>query len=87
MKIRGEYLLSEIAGVPVAVPLGNQTSFHNTVKLNGTGKLLWEKLQAGASREDLVTALTAEYDVTADVAGKDVDLFTDNLRSLGILED
>lgn len=53
--------------------------------LSESGALLWEALQAGATKEQLVNRLTEEYDVTAEVAQNDVEAFLSGLAQQGVL--
>ena len=87
MKIRDGYMLSDVAGTPVVVPLGAHTSFHNMIKLNPTGKFLWEKLKEETTREALVDAMVAEYKIDRALATRDVDAFLASLSSFGALEE
>lgn len=87
MKIKDGYILSEVAGTAVVVPIDPDHTFRNMVKLNATGKLLWEKLLTGAETEDLVGAITEEYEVDEKTARADVLRFIDTLRAYGVLEE
>ena len=42
-------------------------------------------LENGATPEELVTAMTQEYDVSADVAARDVDKFLAQLREKALV--
>ncbi len=53
--------------------------------IEGSGVLLWTALEAGASREQLVTALVAEYGIDAGRAGTDVDGFLADLCTRGLV--
>ncbi len=53
--------------------------------LNGVGARIWELLARPASVEDLVTALTSEYDVDADAARAQVREFLAALRERNLL--
>ncbi len=86
MKIRDGYMLREVAGTAVVVPVGADNSFGGMLKLNGTGKFLWEHLMEETDKEKLLSALLAEYEITADVAAKDIDAFLAALAKLNILE-
>lgn len=86
MKIRDGYMLSEVAGTPVVVPLGAQTTFHNMIKLNATGKFLWERLSADTTREALIAAMVKEYEIDEAIAARDLDAFLASLESFGALE-
>jgi hypothetical protein len=87
MKIRDGYMLSEVAGTPVVVPLGTQGSFHNMIKLNATGKFLWERLQNDTTRAALADAMIEEYGIDRALAEKDLDAFLGTLASFGALEE
>lgn len=76
MKIKEEFLLREIAGNHVVVPIGEATlDFNGMMSLNETGAFLFEKLIKGASEEQLVEDLISTYDVERELAKKDVEDF------------
>ena len=87
MKIKAGYLLREVAGIAVVVPIMADAANQNMLKLNETGKLLWEKLIPGAEKAELLSALMAEYEVTAERAEADVAAFLGQLSAFGALED
>ena len=86
MKIRDGYIVREVAGTAVVVPLGADSTFHGMLKLNGTGCFLWEKLTEETDRDGLVSALLAEYEVEEELAARDVDAFLATLEKLNVLE-
>lgn len=55
------------------------------LRLNGTGATLWRALSTGADQDELVSALTSEYDVSADQAGRDVAAFVARLEASDLL--
>lgn len=86
MKIKEGYLLKEVAGNHVVIPVGN-VSFNGMLNLNETGVLIWKKLEEGCEESDLVSAFLAEYDVTEERAKEDISIFVEKLRKAGILYD
>lgn len=86
MKIKEGYLLKEVAGNHVVIPVGN-VSFNGMLNLNETGVLIWKKLEKGCDESDLVAAFLAEYDVTEERAKEDISVFIEKLRKAGILYD
>lgn len=86
MKIKEGYLLKEVAGNHVVIPVGN-VSFNGMLNLNETGVLIWKKLENGCEESDLVAAFLAEYDVTEERAKEDISIFVEKLRKAGILYD
>ena len=85
MKIRDNYMLSEVAGMPVVVPLGAESTFRNMIKLNDTGKFLWELLKEETSFDVLVSAMMEKYEIEEALASRDLAAFLDSLRAFGAL--
>jgi hypothetical protein len=55
---------------------------HSTyLSVNGTGLVIWPYLIAGTTLDALVELLLETFDVSEDVARRDVRLFVDTLRS------
>lgn len=54
---------------------------------NDSGLLLWRTLAAGTTRDELVEALTSNFDVDAATAERDVDAFLADLRERGLLDE
>ena len=87
MKINENFVLREIAESWVVIPVGEKSvDFNGMMNLNETGVLLWRKLEKGAEKEDLVSAITAEYEVSADDAANDIDVFIDVLKKVGCID-
>ena len=86
MKIKEGFMLREVAGFFLVVPLGAKASFQGMMKLNATGKLLWERLTEGATPAELVAALLAEYNVPEETACSDVQVFIGRLHKHGLFE-
>jgi hypothetical protein len=53
---------------------------------NPTGALIWQALVEGTTRDELVEAVVAEFDVDQPTAGTDVDAFLAELSRLGLLD-
>ncbi len=87
MKIKEDFILRKIAESYIVVPV-NQTAldFNGIINLNETGAFLFELLQNGAEREELVEKMLAEYDVTRDRAEKDIDIFIGKIKEADIIE-
>lgn len=87
MKINKEFILREIAGDYVIVPVGETAvQFNGMISVNETGAVLWKCLQEETDLEHMVQALTSEYDVSTDTAERDAEEFIALLRQHGILE-
>lgn len=87
MKIKGSYILRDVAGSHVVVPVGKTTAdFNGMITLNETGSFLWKQLSEEVEREELIARLTAEYEVTPAQAAADVDAFLQKLRNNDFLD-
>ncbi|MBR5309683.1 MAG: PqqD family protein [Oscillospiraceae bacterium] len=87
MKINENFVLREVADSWVVIPIGEKSvDFNGMMNLNETGVLLWRELEKGAEKEELVAAITAEYDVSEEVAAGDIDEFIEVLKKAGCLE-
>ena len=87
MRVKEGYILREVANQYIVVPTGNRTlDFNGIINLNKSGKFLWENLLTDTTIDKLVSLLTCKYDVSIEVATKDVNEFINNLNKHGILE-
>lgn len=88
MKINSNFTIRNIAGTWVALPLGEATiDFTGMITLNESGVLLWRALEEGATEDELVERLLAEYDgVTDEMAREDVQSFVKKLSDAGCIE-
>ena len=86
MKIRDGYMVREVAGTTVVVPLAADSSFNGMLKLNETGKFLWDALAKGAELDELVAGVLEEYDIDEATARADVEKFVESLKGVGALE-
>lgn len=85
MKLKTGFILREVAGQVVVLPTGDELDLNMMITLNDTGKFLWERLENGADKEELVAALLAEYDVDEETAKAGVDRFVEKLNANGFL--
>ena len=85
MKLKDGFIVREVAGQIVALPTGDDLDLNMMITLNDTGRFLWEKLENEVSKEELVTALLAEYDVDEATAKAAVLSFTAKLSANGFL--
>lgn len=87
MKIKDGYLLREVAGSFIVVPVGNGAiDFSGVISLNSVGAFLWGKMESGATKKELLEAVLNEYDVEKSVAEADIDEFVEKLKGADLLE-
>lgn len=87
MKIREGFLLRNVAGNNVVVPIGQATlDFNGMMSLNETGAFIFSKMLDGTTKEQLIEDLISEYEVEREIAQKDVDDFIEKVEGEGLLE-
>lgn len=88
MKVNQEFLLKEIAGSFVVIPVSSiLVDFDGMITLNETGVFLWRLLEEERTFEDLLTELQKEYDVDEKTAREDIAAFLDEIRAIKALEE
>ena len=81
MKIKEGFIIREVAGSFVVVAVGSAAKeFSGIINLNETGAFLWKALEKGATKDELVAKLLAEYEVDEATARADVDAFVQKLQ-------
>lgn len=88
MKISKQFLLRNVAGRNVIVPVGSAVlDFNAMITVNETGAFLFSLLQENdMTEEQLVDAITAEYDVSKEKATEDIKAFCEKIVAAGITE-
>ena len=82
MKINGEFILREVVDEYVLIPVGDTAlRFSGIIGLNPVSAFIWQKLQEGEEREELLAAILDEFEVSREQAGKDLDEFLEQLRN------
>lgn len=85
MKLKEGFVLRTVSGQTVVLPSGGVTNLDMMITLNDTGKFLWERLAAGAEKDELMDALLAEYDVDRERAEESVEAFVTRLKEFDFL--
>ena len=87
MKIKDGFVLRQVAGSYLVISAGGDSvDFNGMITVNETGAFLWEKLTEGASKDELLDAMLAEYEIDAETAGADIEEFIKLLEDNELLE-
>lgn len=87
MKFKGQFALRNMGDFSVVVAVGECVKDYNCmITLNQSGTVLWQALQNGADENELVNGLLKEYDVSKEIAKKDVENFLNTLKKANIIE-
>lgn len=85
--IKGTYTLRQIAGEYLAIPIGNEAGDNaNIVILNPVSQIIWGKLENGADFDEILQAVTAEFNVEKEEATADIKEFLDGLEQADLLK-
>lgn len=87
MKISSEYIIRDIAGDYIIVPIGQAAfDFQGLITVNEIGVYIWKLLQENEmSFNDLILNILDEYDVSREIAIKDTIEFLNQLIKHKIL--
>lgn len=87
MKIIKEFMLREIAGEAMLIPVGKTvTEFKGMISLNGVAAFIWSNLEKVETEEELIALILEKYDVSEEEAAKDVHGLCTALREVGFIE-
>lgn len=86
MHIKENFVLREIAGEYIIVPVGNTTlNFNGLMTVNEVGMFIWQQLQEEITEEELLARVLAEYEVDEETAKADIDEYLERLSQAGII--
>lgn len=86
MKIKDGFMIKEIAGIWVVVPVGAKaTEFMSIASLTETGALIWNMIEKGATKEQIIQAILSEYNIDEATARADFDAFIAKAADKGFL--
>lgn len=87
MKISSNYVIREIAGDYIIVPIGQAIfDFQGLITVNEIGAFIWKLLQENdLTLNEIETAIKDEYEVESSVVKKDVIDFLNQLIKYRIL--
>ena len=88
MKTSNEFIMREIAGEYVLVPIGKRAlTFQGLVTMNEVGALIWEMMEKESDIDQIVSGILDEYEVDEQTVRKDVLDFIGFLKDCQIIED
>ena len=87
MKIKDGFILRNVAGNNVVVPIGQAPiDFNGMISLNDTGAFIFEQMLNEITRDELVQAVINEYGIDGELAQKDVDAFIEKIKGEDLFE-
>ena len=87
MKINGTFVLREIAGDYIIVPVGESAiDFNGMITLNEIAVFIWKLLQEDHSYDEILHTILNEYDSTEDQVRKDLDDFLKQMKEANLIQ-
>lgn len=88
MKVKQGFVMRDVAGQAVIIATGEASrTFQGMIRVNDTGKFVWNGLTDGLTPDQIVDKVTAEFDVDRATAAADVEEFIAQMRSNGFLDE
>lgn len=86
MKIKQKFVVRQIAGDTVLVPISDTVSkFNGLIMLNEVGLFIWNNLESVSDENELLERILEEYDVDELTAKNDMIEFLDVLKKAEII--
>lgn len=86
MKLKEGFITHETGGKQIMVSAGS-VKFSGLVRSNATAAFIVNLLKSETTEEDIVGAVLDKYEVSEEVAAKDVKMILDKLRSIGAIDE
>ena len=88
MKLRGEFVVRQVADDIVVIPVGKTAlQLGGMILLNDVSKVIWQCLERETDLPAIVTAVTDAFEVDDREATADILEFLDKLRSMQLLDE
>lgn len=82
-KIKKGFVTREVGAELVLVPLtGNVSQMNELFTMNETGRFIWENIHEETTVEELVEKMVETFDVTPEIAEKDISSFLDRMTKM-----
>jgi hypothetical protein len=87
MKMKSGFVIKEVSDKLIVIPTGSEViNFRGIMTLNESGKLIIDLLQNEIELEEIIKEFERIYNVTYDIAKRDVEAFIDQLRSHNLIQ-
>ena len=84
---KADFIIREITGINVMVPVGATTQkFNGMIATTQTGAFIWNHIEEVNSAQEMADLIVEEFDVSYEQALKDVQGVFDNFTKAGWIE-
>ena len=86
MKLKYQFMIQKVGDHYMAVDVsGDNSDFKGVIKLNETGKFIFECLKEDISIDDLIAKVMNEFDGTKEDVGSSIKEYCQTLQDKGLL--
>lgn len=87
MKINNQFVLREIAGEYMLIPVGEQAiNVNGIIGLNKVGAFIWTALKEKADMTYVLEKMLKHFDVSEEEAQNDLNSFLTQMKKVGLVE-
>ena len=87
MRIRGEYVLREIGGDHILIPIGNTAmEMNGLITMDEVGIEIWKGIEKHLSEREILQDILDKYEVEAEEAERDMMDFIKKLKDADLVE-
>ncbi len=88
MKVKDGFVMKDVAGSRVVLPLGDRRSeINGIITFNEIGAEVFNMLDGTNSVEEIATKISKDYDVSYEMVEADVNALIEKMRANGLIED
>ena len=88
MKLKYNFVINEVAGQKVAVPIDCGCGEQSVIKTNDTGEYILNLLKTDISKEEILNKINEDFEISSqDELSNWVDAFIEKLKSAEVLSD
>ena len=87
MRIKGEYVLREIGGDHILIPIGNTAmEMNGLITMDEVGIEIWKGIEKHLSEREILQDILDKYEVEAEEAERDMMDFIKKLKDADLVE-
>ena len=87
MKVKGEYVLREISGDYILIPIGKTAlEMNGMITMDEVGVTIWKGIEAEKTEKEILQKILETYEVDETTAKADMEEFIGKLKDAGLVE-
>jgi hypothetical protein len=88
MKIKDGFILKDVAGSKIVIATGAQRiNFNGVITFNDVGAEVFNMLDGTNSVEDIVSKISADYNVDSNIVKNDVEKLIEKMRKHNLIDE